>query len=49
MKCPDCKNEELEKVFLAEHIDERGIPYTLDNAFYKCPKCRCEFDEEEIE
>lgn len=46
MICPDC-NSEMDK---NNHtvIASDGLAALCDTAYYKCPECKIEIDEEEI-
>jgi hypothetical protein len=44
-KCPECKFEEMEYTG-DDRPSESGEMY--DVKVYKCPKCLCEFDEDEL-
>lgn len=48
MKCPDCRDEELDLITQStvETVDGRIVEY--DSSHYKCYKCRQEFDKEDI-
>lgn len=45
-KCPDCKTNEFVDYSGEDRPSESGEMY--DVKVYKCHKCQCEFDEEEI-
>jgi len=50
MKCPDCRNIELvfvDKVDL--DIDGFHTTYEFEDKYYKCPKCRQEYSQEDLE
>lgn len=52
MDCPDCKGSvemELMKVYVhAPYEPEEGECEIVD-PYYKCPKCKQEFDKEDLE
>lgn len=51
-KCPDCRGVELKLVqqCCEDLTDPDNIKqYMLSDQFYKCPKCKTEFDLEDLE
>ena len=50
MKCPDCKIElTKEDKVGSEFVDLKGDRVGYDVPVYKCPKCECEFNRDELD
>ena len=50
MNCPDCKGSiDLKKVNKMTDITGNADFLQLDEIYYKCPKCKKEFEAEDLE
>ena len=47
MKCPDCRNVQLDLIKYGHGKDYDVMEF--DNAIWKCPVCKTEFDPEDLE
>lgn len=50
MKCPDCKIEITDEDEVdSNYIDPKGDGIGYELPVYKCPKCGCEYDRDELD
>lgn len=47
MNCPDCRNSKLE--IICTCLDNDGELIAMEDSIYKCPKCKQEYNPEDLE